>query len=196
MKIDTWTEDRIAILIEEHGKGTARRAIADILNERTGATFTKSAVCGKIDRLFPAARPVKTAEERAATEARRRERDRLKKQRKRAAAGARPRVKRTDQPRHKYAVRLVSANGNSNAMRVIRSVVTGLPPLRCVDIEPLNLTTYEINLGKQCEFIKGHDGLHCGHPTQAGSSYCTPHHDLCWEPPRPKVDRRFRGVAA
>lgn len=195
MKIDTWTDDRIAILVAEHGKGTRRVAIAHILNESTGSTFTKSAVCGKIDRLFPAAKPVKTEEEKAATKARQRERDRLKKQKRRAESGAKLRIKH--HVKRKYeTIHIVPANGNSNAMRVIRSVTTELGQFRCVETNPRHLTLLDLEPG-DCRHPYG-DGpmTFCGHPKRPGSSYCTPHFHENREESRPLTDRRFARDAA
>jgi GcrA cell cycle regulator len=49
------------------------------------------------------------------------------------------------------------------------------PVLRCVEIEPLNLTFMELERG-QCKFPYG-DGpiVHCGHPALTGRPYCGPH---------------------
>jgi hypothetical protein len=191
---DTWTEDRVAILVAEHGKGTRRLFIAHILNEKTGSAFTKSAVCGKIDRLFPAEKPIKTEEEKAATKARRRERDRAKKQRERAESGVKPRAKR--HAKHKYeTVHIVRANGNSDSMKLTRSIKTDQFIPRCVEIEPRHLTLIDLE-PNDCRYPYGYDTVtFCGHPKQAGSSYCVPHHHLCLEPVRVPI-RRFVGSAA
>ena len=55
--------------------------------------------------------------------------------------------------------------------------------LRCVDVDQLKLTTQQMNLGKQCEWIEGDDGLHCGQPVKEYSHYCGPHHFICRRPP-------------
>lgn len=55
--------------------------------------------------------------------------------------------------------------------------------LRCVEIAQRNLTTQEINLGAECEWIEGSDHLHCGHPVKPRSAYCVPHYHLCWVKP-------------
>lgn len=188
-----WTDVRIAILVEEHGRGTRRRSIAQIINRATGSTFTKSAVCGKIDRLFPAAKPIKTEEEKAATKARQRERDRLKKQRKRgsqssAEFGVARRIKR------KYeSVRIVSANGNSKAMRVIKTFTTDQAALRCVEIKCE--TSFADVTG--CRYTDG-DGpfLFCNGQQLAGSSYCEAHFRLCRAEPRPRRDVAYIRSAA
>lgn len=55
--------------------------------------------------------------------------------------------------------------------------------LRCVEIVQLKLTTIEMDLGKQCQWIEGEDYLHCGQPVKEGSPYCTPHHFICRRTP-------------
>lgn len=188
-----WTDARIAILVDEHAKGTRRRYIAQIINSQTGSAFSKSAVCGKIDRLFPAARPVKTEAEKAATKARQRERDRLKKQRKRSCAefSTERKIKR------KYeSIRIVAANGNSKAMRVIRTVTTDQATLRCVEVDPRHLSFAELG-PKDCRYPYG-DGpfTFCGRPQLDGYSYCEGHKFLCWVPPRVLTDKAPQREAA
>jgi hypothetical protein len=74
--IDTeWTEGRINLLIQLRDEGLRRHLIAQKLNEMTGATFTKSSVCGKIFRLFPPLKPRKTEEEKLAIKLAARRRD-------------------------------------------------------------------------------------------------------------------------
>jgi GcrA cell cycle regulator len=79
--------------------------------------------------------------------------------------------------------------------RLFRLFAPELFQPRCVEVDPLNLTTPEINLGTQCEYIAGNDGLHCGHPVQPKSHYCPKHHDLCHEPTRFPVYRFARAAA-
>ncbi len=191
MQPTTWTEEQISILVEEHGIGTRRRYIAQIINTRTGSSFTKSAICGKIDRMFPAAKPVKTEEEKAATKARQRERDRLKKQRKRGTPdqfGIMRRIK------NKYeSIRIVSANGNSNAMRVIKTITTDQSSLRCVEIK----CTTSLADVTGCRYPEGNGPfLFCNGPQRQGSSYCEPHFSLCLRPPNANSGRERPDFAA
>ena len=58
--------------------------------------------------------------------------------------------------------------------------------LRCVGIEPRHLSLVELER-EHCRYPYGGDEegeaiTFCGHPRRAGSSYCTPHFHLCWEP--------------
>lgn len=58
--------------------------------------------------------------------------------------------------------------------------------LRCVKIEPRHLSLVELEQ-EHCRYPYGGDEegeaiTFCGHPRRAGSSYCTPHFSLCWEP--------------
>lgn len=55
--------------------------------------------------------------------------------------------------------------------------------LRCVEIEPRGLTLLGLEPG-DCRYPYGDETVtFCGHPKQAGSQYCTPHHHLCWVKP-------------
>jgi GcrA cell cycle regulator len=58
--------------------------------------------------------------------------------------------------------------------------------LRCVEVEPRHLSLVELER-EHCRYPYGGDEAgeaitFCGHPRRAGSSYCTPHFHLCWEP--------------
>jgi GcrA cell cycle regulator len=79
--------------------------------------------------------------------------------------------------------------------RLFRLFAPELYQPRCVEIDPLNLTTLEIDLSTQCQYIAGDDGLHCGHLVQEKSSYCPKHHALCHEPTRFPVYRFARAAA-
>lgn len=168
--INDWTEERIAILIRMRGEGAKRRAIADAINEQTGASFTKAAICGKIDRLFPVAKPVKTPEERAATLKARRERSILAKRAKRAAdrmAAGQP--YRPQQRPIKPTLVVVDAKPE------------GFPDARVTGIDALE--------PHHCRFICNDDvsePVYCGLPIMANSrfSYCAGHHRICVAPPK------------
>ena len=98
-------------------------------------------------------------------------------------------------PRPRKEQRRVITFGNAKATRVYSSVQTAQYKLRCVEIVPRNLSLTELE-PNDCRYPYG-DGpmLFCGHPKMAGSSYCTSHHFLCWEPPRRLVDKRFARAA-
>ncbi len=55
--------------------------------------------------------------------------------------------------------------------------------LRCVEIEPRHLSLIDLEKG-DCRYPYG-DGpmTFCGHPIKEGSSYCVPHHHMCWVRP-------------
>lgn len=53
-----------------------------------------------------------------------------------------------------------------------------LPPLRCVEVEPLCLTFMELERG-QCKYPGSDSPLtFCGHPALGGKPYCGPHNAL------------------
>ena len=79
--------------------------------------------------------------------------------------------------------------------RLFRLFAPELYQPRCVEVAPLNLTTLEIDLSTQCQYIAGDDLLHCGHIVQPKSSYCPKHHELCHEPTRFPVYRFARAAA-
>ena len=87
-----------------------------------------------------------------------------------------------------YRTRIVRANSNSNAMHVVTLTERTAYKLRCVEIVPLNKTLMDLEKN-DCRYIPGDDRLYCGHPAQEGSAYCTPHHFLCWAPPRVLTDK-------
>jgi GcrA cell cycle regulator len=107
---------------------------------------------------------------------------------------------------HKPKLRVVKANANSDAKRVILSVqATAIPALRCVEIEPRHLSMTELEPW-DCRYPFGDDPAtmtFCGHPKLKGSSYCLKHHELCWvkpEPPKAAYKKFFgtdfaRGIA-
>ena len=95
---------------------------------------------------------------------------------------------------HKRRVRIIAANGNSNHLRIITSRESALAmKLRCIEIMPLNLTLEQIG-ADQCRYLAGDDFLFCGHPSQKGSSFCAPHHALCWVAPRPSARPIWRAA--
>lgn len=97
-------------------------------------------------------------------------------------------------------VRMVRGKGNSNNLRITTSrEATEQYRPRCVEIEPLNLTTVEVDLSTQCQYIAGDDLLHCGHPSYSyiregsdvtiKSSYCRQHYELTRQEPKPRRDQ-------
>ncbi len=95
---------------------------------------------------------------------------------------------------HHVVTRIVSAN-SFGGLRVQQSIATEEYKLRCVEIVPLNLTLADLP-DNGCHYIAGSDLLYCGHPVRDGSSFCTPHHFLCWVPakPAPAQARIYQGT--
>lgn len=165
-----WKDEHCTELTRLLSEGVIYREIAATLNFQFGTSFSKNSIVGKVQRLGLTPPPKPKA----------------------------PPYVRKPKPRKtaREVVRIVSANSNSNAMRVVRSVVLEQAKLRCVEIIPRHLSLLELEPG-DCRYPYG-DGapfLFCGHQTQAGSSYCGPHTTLCQEPPRVPI-HRFARVAA
>jgi GcrA cell cycle regulator len=174
-----WTDELVAELTRLWAEGYSQSLIA----EKMG--ITRNMVCGKVHRLdLPPPLIPKTCLERV----------------RRSSSGERKTVRRQPKPRKRVitnyeSVRAVRANGNSNAMRLIKSITTDLPTLRCVEIDPRLVTLEDLHRG-ECRYPYG-DGpfLFCGHAAAVGSSYCKAHKELCSEPPRAPI-HRFARVAA
>jgi GcrA cell cycle regulator len=98
-------------------------------------------------------------------------------------------------------IRMVRANSNSNAIRIIESATLESAVLRCAEVEPRNLQLTDLG-PDECKYAYG-DGpfLFCGHPKIDGCSYCGPHFDLTRKHTR-TIDeavtearrRRMRGI--
>lgn len=173
-----WPEEHTQELIRLCEEKLSYRAIAREMNAKFGTAYTKNAVLGKALRIG------------------------INKEAASSAPGV-PRAprapRRPSQPRTPRkqisTVRIVSANGNSNAMRAFRSVSFELAKLRCVEIVPRNISLLDLG-PEDCRYPYGDkDILFCGHPKAPGSPYCMPHHALCNEPPRIPI-QKFAGVAA
>jgi GcrA cell cycle regulator len=165
-----WDEGRVAALTKMIAENYPARVIA----ERLGTS--RNAVLGKTHRMGISA-PIKPKS------------SNVSKPRK-------PRAKREQkQPRvFREVVRIVSAN-ISGGLRLIRTVEAEQYKLRCVEIVPRNVSLIDLEPG-DCRYPYGDETVtFCGHPKQADSSYCTPHHFLCCEKPRVPV-YRFVGRAA
>jgi hypothetical protein len=164
-----WTEERVALLIHLREEKLSRAEIAERINKETGSAFSKSAICGKIDRIFLAARPIKTEEEKAATRQKQLDRDRLKKREARLKAN--PHI---DMNRRRAAIGRVD------------------PGLAVVAFKPEDFTDANVhgleNLEPHhCRWIIGDDTRNptfCGLHILDGSSYCSGHHRIVWVPPQ------------
>jgi hypothetical protein len=161
-----WPEEHAQELTRLVASGMIYRLIAESLNEQFGTNHTKNAIVGKVQRLnlTPPDKPKKPPYVR------------------------KPKPRRAEFDR----IRIVRANSNSNAMRVVNTVVLQQERLRCVEIECT--TPFDDVTG--CRYPTG-DGpfLFCNGTQTEGSSYCLSHHVLCHERPRVPI-YRFVGRAA
>jgi GcrA cell cycle regulator len=176
---NAWSDDRVAELTRLWTEGFSQSIIAEKLG------ITRNMVCGKIYRLdLPPPLVPKTSLERV----------------RRSSSGERKMVRRQPKAPKRVvtnyeSVRAVRANGNSNAMRLIKSITTDLAPLRCAEVEPRHVSLVDLG-ANDCRYPYG-DGkvTFCGHLKLSGSSYCPEHHSLCTEAPRVPI-HRFARVAA
>lgn len=167
----TWTADQIALLISLREQNVSRREIAARINYATGSNFTKSAVCGKIDRIFPVSKPIKTVEEKAATRQARRQRDILKKRLRRLKA-------KRSRSSAQCGTDRKAANGISRGLRPIPFIVSAC------DVEPLNISLLDLT-PKQCRFPYGESAItFCGHQVIEGHSWCSGHARIVYQPRR------------
>jgi len=85
-----------------------------------------------------------------------------------------PRIKR----QRIESIRMVRANSNSNAIRIIESATLESAKLRCAEVEPMNVDLVDLSTDG-CRYPYG-DGpfVFCNHPTIDGGKYCGPHYDL------------------
>jgi len=99
------------------------------------------------------------------------------------------------------SIRMVRANSNSNAIRIIESATLESAKLRCAEVEPRNVALIDLS-PEGCRYPYG-DGpfLFCDHPKVDGQSYCGPHFDLTRvvtrtvdEAVREARRRRMRGI--
>jgi GcrA cell cycle regulator len=173
-----WPEEHTQELARLCGEKYSYRAIAGVMNEKFGTNYTKNAVLGKAARIG------------------------LSKEAAPSVPGNRkPKANRKSPykaraPRQWVeTVRIVHANGNSNAMRIIKSVSLEERKLRCVEIVPRNVSLVDLE-PNDCRYPYGDNQItFCGHPKMEGSSYCQPHHALCNDAPRIPIER-FGRVAA
>lgn len=162
-----WSDDQCAELALLLATGMVYREIAATLNEKFGTAHTKNAIVGKVQRLnlTPPNKP------------------------KCPPYVRKPKQSTANKGHHHVVDRIVRANSNSNAMRVIKTVEMEQYKVRCVEIIPRHVSLIDLEPG-DCRYPYG-DGpmTFCGHPKQADSSYCTLHYVLCSEKPRVPVYR-------
>lgn len=86
-------------------------------------------------------------------------------------------------------IRFVPMNGNSSYLRMVQSVESELGELRCVEIEPRNISLSDLE-PNDCRYPYGDSPfLFCGHPAMIGRSYCAPHLGLTTTLPRVRLSR-------
>lgn len=173
-----WTPERIALLLEYREAKMRRRLIAEEINRLTGSNFTKRAICGKIDRLFPEPRRPRKSEEhklavRKACWERNNARKREKRRQARIAAGLDP-----DQPRR------APTSGKPTA-----------PKLAVVAFNPDDFIGERVhgivNLkAHHCRFMCNDDvsePVWCGLPVVKGTSWCSGHRAIVFVPARSRA---------
>jgi GcrA cell cycle regulator len=147
-RLDAWTDDLVTDLRAMWAVGHSARTIADAL----GNGFTRCAVLGKARRL-------NLAERKQGPTADERHRNKLE------AAARRNAAKR-------------DRRGSPRMARIPPDLpAEPLPPPLLDAPEPLRIPFLAMREG-QCRDVCGHDGrlaLFCGHPTVAGTSWCTWH---------------------
>ncbi len=162
MSDSPWTDERVATLTEMYVGGSSASVIGNLIG------LSRNSVIGKAHRLGL----VSPHNERRAS---------------RPPAEAR----RPYKPRERKVL-TVESNGNG-AFRVRESrAVVDQYKLRAIEITPRNVSLIDLEKG-DCRYPYGDGALvFCGHPVKEGSSYCTPHHHLCWVKPenRPNVARK------
>lgn len=102
-----------------------------------------------------------------------------------------PRERKPRAPRapkqHKPRLRLMATN--HGGLRVMMTSESTLEELRCVEVVPRNVSLLDLKSG-ECRYpSEDAPFTFCGHPIKPGSSYCVPHHHLCWQAPRVPIDR-------
>jgi GcrA cell cycle regulator len=86
-------------------------------------------------------------------------------------------------------VRVVRANGNSEAMKVFDLEMGEMREVRAADVVPLHVSLAALEAG-QCRYPYG-DGpfTFCGCQALPGKPYCPPHHMLTWTKSRTPLPR-------
>lgn len=153
-----WTPEQDAELKQQLDDCASFSVAAAAINEKFGTSYSRNAAIGRANRLgLCKAAFVRNKETQVRT--------------------PNPNVRRR-------VTRVIRANGNSDKMRLIECPETDLPPITCVEVEPLNLSLLDLP-HNGCRYPYG-DGpfTFCGHPQVASSSYCGPHWAITYSRPR------------
>lgn len=156
-----WENKEVEARLIEMWPDHSATKIAAALLDEFQITVTRSQIIGKASRLGIAGKP--------------------------KLVNTYPKVRQP--PRVK--LRVVRSSGNSTNLKLAYSVETDMPALRCVAVEPLNLTLADLP-DNGCRYIAGDDHLYCGHPQREKSSYCAAHHMLVWTPAPPRKPNLYK----
>lgn len=167
-----WPEEHDAQLRIEHRTTATFSEIAEVLNKRFGTQYSRNAVIGRAQRLKLPARksPIKPK-----------------------PSAVVPAMKNTDRLRVAPGAQVQAINRGPKATGdgyKPKTVDVATLDIRLVDLEPAQCRFACIRVDNEWRF--------CGHPVKAGSSYCSEHHALCWNPrvapvkqaPHYRADRR------
>ena len=162
-----WTLEQSEALKDFVLSGLSYAKSAAAINDQFGTAYSRNAAIGRANRIGLAV-PVKAKQ---------------------------PPRKRKPQP---YKPRDKSRQKYSSVAKRFYEVLDNveIEQLRCVEITPLNVSLVDLEPG-DCRYpTSDAPFLFCGHPKQDGSSFCTPHHHLCWVPPRsnPTQARKYHGT--
>jgi GcrA cell cycle regulator len=168
MGMHVWNDETIAELTRLWEEGFS----ASLIGERMG--ITRNMVCGKVNRLDLLCPPMHKKIMREGPP-------------KPEKAPKPAKVKRAaPRPRQTYeTVRLVRATHSSKSMKLLYSLATDPVALRCVEVNPLHLSIYDLT-ATTCRHPYGDTApfSFCGHRTLEGHSYCPDHKALNTEPTR------------
>ena len=164
----SWPPEHSQALREYHARGMSFSQMAEALNARFAASYTRSAALGRAKRMGLA----ETDETRA-------QKPMLERMLRERAAEAKASGAKLSDTRPAGVIL-------SEFCPLKRARAKVRPKLRCVDVSPRHLSFIELDR-KDCRYPYGGDEdgsviTFCGHPRREGSSYCTPHFHLTRDP--------------
>ena len=159
-----WTIEQQEMLVTLIGQGFSYSQSAKQINEKYGTNYSRNAAIGRANRIGLVAP------------------EREKK----------PRTPRVYKPKtrsgeHHTITRIIRANGNSNAMRIVALTEAKEQRLRCVEIS----CTVPFADVTGCRYSDSADApfLFCNGDVKDGSSWCVPHYHLVYTPAAPPKPR-------